>query len=94
MSSGASCGILSALLCQVIDSRVHFQDAEWDLFPTMLVTLEPMSFVVEGHGFDFLESYQDNNLICKIMKISEILKILNCEGLMRGFRISTQWIKI
>lgn len=49
---------------------------------------------LRGHGFDFLESYQNNNYICKIIKISERREILNCEGLMGGFRTPIQWIKI
>ena len=47
-----------------------------------------------GHGFDFLESYQNNNYICKIIKISERWEALNGEGLMGGSRTPTQWIKI
>ena len=79
----------------MIDSWAHSPDAELDLFPVTLVILGPESFVIwGGHGFDFLEPYQNNNLICKIIKISERLEILNCEGLMGGFRIPTQWIKI
>lgn len=80
---------LSDLPCEVMGNGARSRDAEHDLFPTTLAVLGPETSVIAGCGFDFLESFQDNYLICKIRKFSEILCILNCGGLREGFRVST-----
>lgn len=58
----------------MIDNWAHSRAAERAVFPTAWAMLGPETLSFGGHGFGFPESYQDNYLICKIMKISEILQ--------------------
>lgn len=87
---GASLGI-----CQTCYVRWwitgHIPELLSRLFlPTALAVPGPGTLSFEGHGFDFLESYQDNYPVFKIMTISEILKILHCDSVIGGFRMPTR----